>query len=189
MRYSILFLKKITAILLISLLLFNIVGYKLVFAYLEENATSRLEEKIDAGQYDESQLIEIKIPLQLPYYNDSKYQTCYGETEFNGEHYRYVKRKVSGNTLYLLCLPHTEKDNIAAVKTDFVKAVNDIPQNGVPQKGQPSFIKLMLTEFLQEEKTNDFTLQLIEYKDLHSFDSYLFSQFEPKTAAQPPDIL
>jgi len=161
----------------------------LVFAYLEENATSRLEEKIDAGQYDESQLIEIKIPLQLPYYNDSKYQTCYGETEFNGEHYRYVKRKVSGNTLYLLCLPHTEKDNIAAVKTDFVKAVNDIPQNGVPQKGQPSFIKLMLTEFLQEEKTNDFTLQLIEYKDLHSFDSYLFSQFEPKTAAQPPDIL
>lgn len=182
-------LKKIAAIFLISILLFNIVGYKLVFSYLEKNATSRLEEKIDAGQYDESQLIEIKIALQLPYYNDSKYQACYGEIEFNGEHYRYVKRKVSENTLYLLCLPHKEKDNIAAVKTDFVKAVNDIPQNGAAQKGQPSFIKLMLTEFLQEEKTNDFTLQLIAYKDLHSSDSYLISQFEPKTAAQPPDIL
>jgi hypothetical protein len=181
-------LKKIAAILLISILLFNIVGYKLVFAYLEENATSRLEKKIAAGQYDEARLIEIKIPLDLPYYSDSKYESCYGETEFNGEHYRYVKRKVSGNTLYLLCLPHTEKDNIVAVKKDFVKAVTDIPQNDAPQKSQPSFIKLMLSEFVQEEKTNDLAVQLTGAGDLYSSDSYLTSQFDPKTVAQPPEI-
>ena len=182
-------MKKIAAILLILILLFNIVGYKLVFAYLEENATARLEQKIDAGQYDESQLIEIRIPLDLPYYSDSKYEFCYGETEFNGEHYRYVKRKVSGNTLYLLCLPHREKDNIVAAKTDFAKAVNDIPQNGAPQKNQPSVIKLLLNEFLREEKSNDVTLHLIGPGELYSSNSYLTSQFKPDTAGQPPEVI
>lgn len=164
-------------------------GYKLFFAYLEEKATIRLERKIDAGQYDDSQLVEIKIPLNLPYYSDSKYEACYGETEFNGEYYRYVKRKVSGNTLYLLCLPHTEKDNIVATKAGFVKAVSEIPQKDAAAKNKASFIKLMLTGFLQEEKISDFTLQIIAYKNLHSPDSHLLSQFEPKAAAQPPDIL
>ena len=182
-------LKKITAILLISTLLFNMVGYKMVFAYLEKNATTRLEKKIDAGQDDDSHLVEIKIKINLPYYSDSKYETCYGETEFNGEYYRYVKIKVSGNTLYLLCLPHTEKDTIVATKAGFVKAVNDIPQNDAPAKNQASFIKLMLSSFLQEEKINDFTLPIIAYKNLHSSEDDLLSQFKPKTAAQPPDIL
>lgn len=183
-------LKSITAILLISIFLFNVVGYRWVFIYLEEKANQRLEEKIDAGQFSEAQLLEIKIPLQLPYYSDSKYESCYGETEFNGEHYRYVKRKVSGNTLYLLCLPHKEKNNIAAAKKDFIKAISDIQNNNTPQKQeQPSVIKLMLSEFLREEKVNDFALQLIKPKDLYSPDCYLASQFKPKTPAQPPDFI
>jgi hypothetical protein len=157
---------------------------------MEQNATQRLEEKIDAGQYSEAQLVEIKIPLQIPYYSDTKYEACYGETQFNGEHYRYVKRKISDNTLYLLCLPHREKDNIAAVKTDFIKSVNDIQNNNAPQKqGPPSFIKLMLSEFLQEQKMNDPGLQLSVLQKVYSQNSRFISQFDPQTAAQPPEIL
>jgi hypothetical protein len=183
-------LKKIAAILLISIFLFNIIGYKWVFSYLEGKATQRLEAKIDAGQYSEAQLLEIKIPLQIPYYTDRKYEACYGETQFNGEHYRYVKRKVSGDTLYLLCLPHTEKDNITAAKKDFIKSVNDIQNNNTPQKqGQPSFIKLMLSEFLQQEKVNDLGLQLTGLQKSHAQDSYLISQFDPQAVAQPPEMI
>jgi hypothetical protein len=157
---------------------------------MEEKATQRLEEKIDAGQYNEAQLLEIKIPLQIPYYSDTKYQACYGETQFNGEHYRYVKRKISDNTLYLLCLPHREKDNIAAAKTDFMKSVNDLQNNNIPQKqGPPSFIKLMLSEFLQEQKMNDLGLQLSVLQNLYSLNSSLISQFDPQTSAQPPEMV
>ena len=34
---------------------------------MEQKATTRLEQKLDAGKYDASQLVEVKIPLNLPY--------------------------------------------------------------------------------------------------------------------------
>ena len=157
---------------------------------MEQKATQRLEEKIDAGQYTEAQLLEVKIPLQIPYYSDTKYEACYGELRLNGEHYRYVKRKISDGVLYLLCLPHKEKDNISAAKTDFVKAVNDAQNNSVPQKqNQPSLIKLLLSEFLQQQKDDNPGLQLLAGKNKYSRNSYLISQFDPQTTAQPPEIL
>ena len=64
-----------------------------MLSYLEQKATIRLEQKLDAGKYDIHQLVEVKIPLNLPYYSDwSEYQTYYGEAELNGESYQYVKR-------------------------------------------------------------------------------------------------
>src|SRR5260221_187667 len=130
------------------------VGYRWVFSYMEKRATARLEAKIDAGQYRDDQLVEIKIALEIPYYASTQYEPYYGETSFHGEHYRYVKRKVSGDTVYFLCLPHIEKNDIAAAKSDFIKSVNNDSQNNAPQKEQPSFVKLMLSEFLQQEKIN-----------------------------------
>ena len=108
------------------LTLLVIAGY---FLQLKKMQLLTLEQKISAGKYSEEQLVEIRIPLNMPYYSDKDYENVYGETDWNGEHYRYVKRKVSGNTLYLLCLPNKEKTSIAKVKNEFTKAVNDIPGN------------------------------------------------------------
>ena len=124
-------MKKIAAILLLSLMVFNLIGYRWLFSTIEESATADLEQKIAAGKYNDDQLVEIQIPLNMPYYSDKDYENVYGETDWNGEHYRYVKRKVSGNTLYLLCLPNKEKTNIAKVKNEFTKAVNDVPGNKI----------------------------------------------------------
>jgi hypothetical protein len=157
---------------------------------MEDRATSRLEQKIDAGQYSDDQLLEIKIPISVPYYTNTKFETYYGETQFHGEHYRYVKRKISGDTLYLLCLPHTEKDNIAVAKKGFIKSVNDSQSSNTPQKqGQPSLVKIMLSDYFQQEKINDCTLQITAFQKLHSFNSQLISQFDPQTVAQPPEFL
>jgi hypothetical protein len=90
-------------------MVFNLLGYRWLFSVIEKNATANLEQKIAAGKYSDEQLVEISIPLNMPYYSDKDYENVYGETDWNGEHYRYVKRKVSGNTLYLLCLPNKEK--------------------------------------------------------------------------------
>jgi hypothetical protein len=86
-------------------MVFNLAGYRWLFSAIEKNATANLEQKISAGKYSDEQLVEIRIPLNMPYYSDKDYEAVYGETDFNGEHYQYVKRKVSANTLYLLCLP------------------------------------------------------------------------------------
>ena len=87
-------LRKFSAILLMGILLFNLAGYRWLFYIVEQKATATLEESISAGTYSDDQLVEIKIPLNMPYYSDMDYQVVYGETEWNGRHYRYVKRKV-----------------------------------------------------------------------------------------------
>jgi len=161
-----------------------------MFAYMEDKATARLEQKIDAGQYRDDQLLEIKIPISVPYYTTTKFETYYGETQFNGEHYRYVKRKISGDTLYLLCLPHTEKDNLVAAKKDFINSVNDIQNNNTPEKqGQSSLIKILICKYVQQEKIEAGDLQIICLQKILSPDSYLISQFDPQSIAQPPEFI
>ncbi|MBK5272338.1 MAG: hypothetical protein JJE22_15125, partial [Bacteroidia bacterium] len=125
-----------------------------------------------------------------PYYTSTKFETYYGETQFNGEHYRYVKRKISGDTLYLLCLPHIEKDNIIAAKKDFVNSANDIQGNDDPQKqGHPSLVKILMSKYLQQEKNAGNDFQITGLQNLHSPDSDLISQFDPYTIAQPPECI
>ena len=60
-------LRKIAAILLLIILLFNWVGYRLVSDFLQHRATIQLQAKLDKNDYREDQLIEIKVPLHLPY--------------------------------------------------------------------------------------------------------------------------
>jgi len=155
---------------------------------MEQKATIRLEKKLDAGKYDVSQLVEVKIPLNLPYYTDwSDYQTYYGEVELNGENYQYVKRKVVGDTLYLLCIPHVEKNNIQLAKTDYFKVINNIQHNGQQKDGQPPAIKLMLTEFLPNE-TIACNADLEKVSLLYAVKDINYpSQFDLSTPAQPPE--
>ncbi len=180
-------MKKITAISLLLILLFNIAGYRLLFNQFEKIATANLENKIDQGTYSPEQLIEIKIPLSMPYYSDKDYEAVHGETEWNGKHYRYVKRKISGNTLYLLCIPNHEKNNIVAAENDFTKSTADKQQNNVPGKQQPTIIKFLLSEFTPQHNSNLFTLQIINSGKQLLSNSDLFSQFNPLTPSQPPE--
>jgi hypothetical protein len=180
-------LKKLTAISLLLILIFNIAGYRLLFNHLEKNATAKLENKIDEGAYSPEQLIEIKIPLSMPYYSDKDYEAVYGETEWNGQHYQYVKRKVSGNTLYLLCIPNHEKNNIAEAKNDFTKSVTETNQNSIPGKQQPTTIKFVLCEFIPQADNNQYAQQIINFFKHRISNSVLFSQFKPLTSSQPPE--
>jgi len=180
-------LKKIAAILLLSLMVFNLVGYRWLFSAIENKATATLEEKISSGKYSDEQLVEIRIPLNMPYYSDKEYEYVYGETDFNGEHYRYVKRKVSGNTLYLLCLPNKEKTGIVNVKNEFTKAVNDVPANKQGSQHKNALLKLLTSEFkisepiISENNFSSLSLQFI------SRNTAVTNLFTPLTEAQPPE--
>ena len=167
-------------------MVFNLAGYRWLFSAIEKKATAKLEQKISAGKYADEQLVEIRIPLNMPYYTDKDYESVYGETDFNGEHYRYVKRKVSGNTLYLLCLPNKEKNDIAKVKNEFTKAVNDIPANKQGSQ-QKNFIKLLTSEFQVNETAVHENIFLIASLSYFSRNTEAKNLFTPLTEAQPPE--
>jgi len=127
-------LKRLFSILLLLIFLFNTVGYRLAFFYLIKEVDNQLELK--AGKIDEhdQHLVMLKIPLNLPYQNDWKdFEPTDGETIINGVSYKYVKRKVSRDTLVLLCLQNPDKTKLEKSSNDYFKKSNGLDSN-TPKK-------------------------------------------------------
>ena len=81
-------MKKLAAILLIVILFFNWYGYRIVTNILAKDADKQLEVQLDNNDYDESQLIEVRVALNMPYQNDqSDFERHYGEMEVDGKYY------------------------------------------------------------------------------------------------------
>lgn len=126
-------MKKLVAILLLSVHLVNIAGGKLFFLYLLNKSDVEFTKLIDIGNYEAEHLVEIKVPLNLPYYSSTvKYERYYGEVNRNGKFFNYVMRKVMNDTAYYLCLPNMAKAKIGESKVLFDLAafgMEDIAKN------------------------------------------------------------
>ncbi len=146
-------MRKIAAILLLLILLFNWGGYRIFSGFLQHRANLQLETKLDKNDYDEEDLIEIKVPLHLPYQlNWKSFERFDGEIDVDGKHYKYVKRKVYNDSLVLLCLPNEKKQNLEKAKDNYFKVVNDIDPSAQQKSdgGNLSF-KNILSEYFVEQ--------------------------------------
>ena len=65
-------MKKFGAISLLLLLLFNFIGYRLLFYALQQNAEKNIVARIDREDYSDADLITLTVPLSMPYLQDSK---------------------------------------------------------------------------------------------------------------------
>lgn len=120
-------MRKVFAILLLSLLLFNWCGYRLVTSILSVQSSSTMEAMIDSEAYDESELVEVRVSLRVPYQlNQPDFERFYGEVEVDGRYYTYVKRKIENGQLVLLCLPNSHKEKIQAAGQDYYKNTNGL---------------------------------------------------------------
>ena len=145
-------------------------GYRVLSDYFQAQSDSKLEAKLDLNDYDESQLIELRVKLNLPYYIGQDYQRYDGEIELEGIHYKYVKRKVENGELVLLCLPNQEKQKIQEARDGFFEMVNDLEQNTSGKKsdsGNSLVFKIFLVDYKQE--SNDWSLNCLPEKN--SFNS------------------
>lgn len=133
-------MKRLAAILLVGVLFFNWYGYQLLSNYWEVRAERRLEASLDQNNYDESALISFKIPItSLSYYNNSSgYERMDGQIEINGIRYQYVKRRIFGDTLEVLCLPNLTSMKLRKVSNDFFRQVNDLQQQTQGKKSPHS---------------------------------------------------
>jgi len=144
-------LKRIASILLLAIFLFNWFGYRLLSDYLQHRADAALEAKLDQDNYDESQLVEMRIPLNLPYVtNHSDFERFDGEAEVGGIQYKYVKRKIERGELVILCLPNQAKTKLLSARDDFFKLVNDLQQTQNKKSGNSTAPKSPATEYFQQ---------------------------------------
>ncbi len=116
-------MKKIAIILLLGIFMVNSIGYRFIMSYFGQKANTNMIAKLDNHQYNEHELIEIKVPLNLPYFiNWENFERCDGQVEFNGTTYNYVARKYSNNEMIYRCIPNREHDHINTAK----KAIDNL---------------------------------------------------------------
>ena len=165
------YLKKLAAISLLVILLFNTIGYRLLINRYESKADTRLERAIDAFHYNEADLVEITIPLNMPYYTDKGME--------------YVKRKVENNILHIWCIEKKKKNKYSDYKANLAKSSSETN----PQERQNPVIKLLQAEYLQSQQFFTEKHVSLSTPENNPFDHACTSQFNPGELIQPPEFI
>ena len=145
------------------------------------------QDKLQKHQYAEHELVELRVPLHLPYLSDwNDFEQYHGETTINGNHYRFVKRKLEKGELVLLCIRNQQRDNISKAGNDYFKQVNDLP---VEKKGKNNqkLVKSGLNDIscIEPGLSEPFGSTL---KPKYCFFYQVLTSVEPATPTKPPNV-
>jgi hypothetical protein len=184
--------KRIASILLLGILLFNCAGYRLYTAYMESKANTDLEAQLDDNNYDQSQLISIKIPAShLYYYTCTKqFERVDGQVEIKGVPFKYVKRRLYNDSLEFICIPNQQAIKLITAKNEYFKLQNGLQSNGQEKKAgsHPGISKNFTTDYYTSQdpfKLND--LDFISLKRSQRSFSILSAGIL-FTVEQPPEL-
>ena len=180
---------KIGAILLLIVHLCSSVCYSFVFKYFISLSDKDAVAQIDKSAYKDAELVEIAIPLNMPYMqSQDDYERCDGSIEFNGTHYNYVKRKTSNDTLHLLCLPNSQKTKLYATKNDYAKQLSDAPSG---KKGSESSAmkSTFFSEYSFQFMQYDLTLSHILINQHTTTKNPFLASCFIETAGKPPQSI
>lgn len=149
-------MRRIISILLLGLLLYNMVGYSIVYLseerYTIASASKDLVEQA-AGSAD----IVIKVPVAVPYQNNwDAPEPVQGQIEHEGQFYQMKSQQLLNDTLYV----HCEFDQNARDRfSDLVSKINDqvTGQASGPQKdAHSSILKNFLKEYMTAGRQHTF---------------------------------
>lgn len=180
-------MRKAASILLILILAFNLCGYRFVISLLRSKADARLEARIDNSDYDESQLIEMRVSLNMAYqtrYTD--FERHYGEIIIDGKAYTYVKRKIEGGVLVLKCIANESRQQLKNTADNIVKTNTGQNQENNNGKKQSSSIKSFSADYDDKNPFCDITAADIANRIFSAGFSASLSDVLILTPHQPP---
>jgi len=159
--------------------------------YVQKQQATHFENKLDNKEYDASLLIEIRVPVSLPYQTDWKeFERVDGEIEFNGMHYKYVERKLEAGEMIYKCIPDKDKAQMLNARENFFKLVNDLQtQSSNKKSGATPTHTYKAFSFDYCEKLNSWSFNQLEIKQaicfIHTTQSLLTAMV--LTPEQPPE--
>jgi len=97
---------------------------------MQHRASQQMVSALDSRQYNESQLISIKIPAtHLGYYiGSSTFERVDGQIEINGVICQYVERRLYMDSLELLCIPNHTVTKLRMSGKDHLRLITDVEQ-------------------------------------------------------------
>lgn len=129
---------------MLFVVLFNLGGYSLFFQYMIKRSDSKIISQINNNRYHNSDLVEVKIPVNLPTLQDwTEFETISGQVQFKSNTYNYAEIRMTRDTLYLLVIPNHARTKLVNANIIYAKQVNDIPIN---KKSHTSLLKKSICE-------------------------------------------
>lgn len=178
------------SIFFLTVILFNSGGYRLLMNYLEAHQATQLERRLDEKQYDETALIEIHVPVSLPYQTDWKdFERVNGEIEYQGTHYKFVERKLQGGEMIYKCIPNEGKAQLVNARENFFKLVNDLQtQESSSKKSATNHsVKTFSFDYCDELKSWSLTALQQEASFYNIHNAAFLPAAYVLTAEQPPE--
>jgi hypothetical protein len=113
---------------MLIVLIFNIGGYMLLFQYFIKHSDDYANEQISKGLYKPDELVEIKVPVNLPNINEQQdFEAIAGQVKLSDNDYNYVAIKMTRDTMFLMCIPNYEKTRLIGENIITAKNVSDSP--------------------------------------------------------------
>ncbi|WP_295673766.1 hypothetical protein [uncultured Mucilaginibacter sp.] len=137
-------MKRLFAIILLSVHLFNLGGYALFYQYFIHRADVQMVKEVYNDKINDSRFIELKIPVHMPTITDwTEYEVVAGQVQLKNAYYNYVKLKMTRDTMYFICLPNTAKTRLVAANIITAKEISDVPMS---KKGEQGMKKLSTSD-------------------------------------------
>ena len=162
---------------------------------MQQKVNAQLETGLDNNLYNESELVELKVPLNLPYQTSwSAFQRCDGEIQIDGILYKYVKQKVANDTLYLMCIPNQKKMHLETTRNDLFAKANGIAQHDNSQKSNKAPAPLSLKNLQSVYDDFSFVYSFLTPDEntrnfLPALDSPHLLSSPHVSPEQPPDLM
>jgi hypothetical protein len=153
-------------------------------------ADNQLEARLDLNDYDESELVEIKVELNIPYqYTWSNFERHSGEIELNGKIYTYVKRKIQDGYLILKCIPNIVKQNLRNADNILFAQNNGLDQerNGKNDCPFNNIFKYHVPDYDDDFTSYDLNASQNSKKDLSYTKAVFFETVSLPVSEQPPE--
>ncbi|GAB2697475.1 hypothetical protein GCM10027037_21960 [Mucilaginibacter koreensis] len=132
-------MRKVIALVLLSIQLYTIGGYLALRQYLVHRSEQFFNAEVAKNRYYIPDLFEVKIPVNLPGIHDwDAYEHISGQIHFRDNVYNYVQMRMTSHYLYLKCVPNYKttrfsEDNI--LRADPIKDIPAPKKHHVPEAG------------------------------------------------------
>jgi len=183
-------LRKLIAICFCGILLFSTGGYHPFISLLQQKADRNLESMLDQDVYDEASLIEIRVPLNMPYQQRyTGYERHYGNIEVEGQSYTYVKKKIDGDVVIFQCIPNVSRQQLKDMRFDLTRANSTLAttEEGPQKQQQTSLIKNSLTDFDDQLNNTSMALCLTQKRTAFHTDYFYPVDRNGKVPHAPPE--
>jgi hypothetical protein len=177
-------LKKIVLLILVSVFLFNVIGYVLVYEFLKFSNNAAIEKQISNGISSDKQVV-LSFPLSgiLSVNSSFRWVKTGKEFVFNKQCYDIVSKEIKRDTVFFHCIRDTKEEHIILSYRNTVK--KNAENNNGRRKANQLFSKLAIDYYCNGVDINLF--YKISKPILYSY-LCIYKSWETELTSPPPEF-